>query len=154
MSVAVLVAASMAWGNNGVQYYEYDEVIDNPGVYVPCLGENLIGVWHITGTYHEVLTPSGTYHLIDNWKSWGEFTGLLTGRTWVGKLVSPFQWNAGPGETNQWVSKAVMKPLTGDGPIFKFENEFKITVTANGDLVVDRPFNPNLEELYRCVGKK
>jgi hypothetical protein len=153
MGVAVVVAASTAWGNNGVQFYEFDSPVPSPGFYVPCLGENIAGVEHITGTYHEVVTPSGTYHLLDNWKFWGEWTGLVTGRTWVSQGLSPYQDNIGPGYAGQWVSKIKYTPLDGDGPIFFWENEFKITVNANGELVVDRSFNPNPEELTRCVGK-
>jgi len=36
--------------------------------------------------------------------------------------------------------------------MFKFENKFKITVNANGDLVVDRPYDPGLGESYRRIG--
>jgi len=153
IGVVALVAGS-AWGNNGVQNYTYDDVVGPPGIYVDCLGENITLVVHVTGSYHEFETPSGTYHLLDNWKIRWEVTGLITGRTWVGKGVSPFQWNAGPGETNQWVSRITVKPLTGDGPVFKFENKFKITVNANGELVVDRPFYEDPENVYRCVGKQ
>ena len=152
IGVVMLVAGS-AWGNNnGVQNYTFDMGPGPSGFYIDCLGENVSWVWHITGTGHDFVTPSGTYHLLDNWNAWGEFTGLTTDRTWVGKLKSPFQWNAGPGQTNQWVSKAIMKPLTGDGPMFVFENQFKITVNANGELVVDRP-DDGLEDTFRCLGK-
>ena len=154
MGAAGIIAATMVWANNGVQFYESYNVIDPPGVYVDCLGENIAGVEHIRGAYHEVFTPSGIYHLLDNWKFSGELTGLVTGRTWVAKGVSPFQANVGPGQAAQWLSKIVYKPLSGDGPIFFYENEFKVTVNANGELVVDRPFNTNVEELFRCAGKK
>ena len=152
MCVAIL-AASTAWSSNGVQRYEFDEALEAPGVYVPCLGENITYTVHVTGTYREFVTESGTYHLLDNWKMTHEYTGVLTGRTWIGKGVSPFSANVGPGQAVQWVSRVTMKPLTGDGPMFKFENEFKITVNANGDLVLDRPAGPGLEESYRCIGK-
>jgi hypothetical protein len=153
--VATLVGAS-AWGNNGVQFFNWDDEVAAPGVYIECLGEHVTWIWHITTSYRDFETPSGTYHLLDNWTYTGMYTGLVTGRTWVNKGVSPFQWNAGPGETNQWVSKSVAKPLTGDGPMFVFKTKFKITVTANGDLVVERP-GISFEELgnaFRCLGKK
>ena len=151
MGAAVIVAATMAWANNGVQRYEFDGT--NPGFYVPCLGENISYTFHITGTYREFVTRSGTYHLLDNWKISHEITGVLTGRTWIGKGVSPFSANVGPAQAAQWVARITAKPLTGDGPMFKFENEFKVTVNANGDLVVDRPNDPGFGESYRCIGK-
>ena len=153
IGVATLIAGS-AWGNNGIQFYSWDNVFDGPNFHAECLGENVTFVWHITGSYHEFVTNSGTYHLIDNWRATAEYTGAITGRTWIAKAVSPFQWNAGPGETNQWVSRAIAKPLTGDGPMFVFENKFKITVTANGDLVVDRPSAQTFSDTIRCLGKK
>ena len=153
MGAAVIVVATMAWANNGVQRYEFDDALEAPGDYVPCLGENITFTVHVTGTYREFVTESGTYHLLDNWKMAHEFTGVLTGRTWVGKGVSPFSANIGPGQAAQWVAKITAKPLTGDGPMFKFENKFKVTVNANGDLVVDRPFETVAGEIYRCIGK-
>ena len=153
MGAAVIVAATMAWANNGVQRYEFDDGLGPRGSYVACLGEHITFTVHVTGTYREFVTDSGTYHLLDNWKMSHEFTGVLTGRTWIGKGVSPFSANVGPGQAAQWVSRITAKPLTGDGPMFKFENEFKVTVNANGELVVDRPEEPEFGESVRCIGK-
>ena len=153
MCIAILATASTAWSGNGVQRYEFDDALDPPGSYVACLGENITFTVHVTGTYSEFVTDSGTYHLLDNWKMSHQFTGVLTGRTWIGKGVSPFSANVGPGQAAQWVSRITAKPLTGDGPMFKFKNEYKITVNANGELVVERQPNPNPEEAYSCLGK-
>jgi hypothetical protein len=153
MGAAVIAAATMAWANNGVQRFEFDDGLGPPGTYVACLGEHITFTVHVTGTGREFVTDSGTYHLLDNWKFSHQFTGVLTGRTWVGKGVSPFSANVGPGQAVQWVSRITAKPLTGDGPMFKFENEFKVTVNANGDLVVDRPAEPKFGDSVRCIGK-
>ena len=68
MGAAVIVAATMAWANNGVQRYEFDDGTDPSGFYIPCLGENISFAVHVTGTFREFVTDSGTYHLLDNWK--------------------------------------------------------------------------------------
>ena len=78
---AVLFAAAIAWGKNGVQNHDLDNLLEAPRFNVLCLGEYVIGMERIAGSFHEVVTPSGTWHLLDNWKTQGEFTDLLTGRT-------------------------------------------------------------------------
>jgi hypothetical protein len=145
--------------------------------YVECLGQEVDIHQYVTGTFHEFETPSGNYHLLDNWRinlTWTGFvpgtaeleedddgnlipiegSGVPTGDTWVGRNVSPFQLNVGPGMTNQFVYKGVQKPLTGDGPKFFYGTEMKVTVNANGDLVVDRQPEEPFSDRVRCLGKK
>jgi hypothetical protein len=164
---AVLLVSTSAFANNGVEFYEFD--FYDGRVYVECLDQEVDIHQYVTGTYHEFETPSGNYHLLDNWRitlTWTGFVpgsggaepdegeGVTTGDTWVGRNVSPFQLNIGPGETNQFVYKGVQKPLTGDGPMFFYGTEFKVTVNANGDLVVERLPEEPFSDRVRCLGKK
>ena len=148
-AAALLIGSASA--NNGIQFSEFD--FQDESFWVECLAEEVDVHQYVRAAYHEFETPSGTYHLIDNWRITVMWTGKSTGRTWVGRNVSPFQWNAGPGETNQWVYKGVQKPLTGDGPSFFYSADFKVTVTANGVLVVEREAESVQSDRIRCLGK-
>jgi hypothetical protein len=148
--VATLFITSVS-ANNGIQFSEFD--FQDESVWVECLDEVVDIHQYVTVASHVVETPSGTWHLVDNWRITVIWTGASTGRTWVGRNVSPFQWNIGPGETNQYVYKGVQKPLTGDGPMFFYGTEFKVTVTANGVMVVDRQPEAVQSDRFRCLGK-
>ena len=57
---------------------------------------------------------------------------------WVGDAVSPFQMNTRveKGQVVQWVSNIRFVPLDEHAPAFFYMDDFKITVNANGELVV------------------
>jgi len=141
-----------AAANNGIQTGEFD--VFQPDFYIACLGESVQFEGKTFARYHEFETPSGNYHLVDNWRYAWEFTGLLSGRTWFARGVSPFTLNIGPGATQQWAEVIVAKPVTGDGPKFILQVNFKATVNANGELVVF--FNTlndvDPEDFYQCIG--
>ena len=144
---------SGAAANNGIQTYQSD--IDPAEFYIACLGESVRLEGTIFGRYQEFETPSGNWHLVDNWRYAFEFTGLITGRKWFARGVSPFTQNIGPGGTQQWAENIVAKPVAGDGPMFKIHVNNKVTVNANGELVV---FFNTLdgvapEDWYQCMGK-
>jgi len=131
--------------------FEYD----NQPVYVDCLGEIVDG--HVVGEarYHQFTTPSGVFHILDQWRFSIYTVGTISGRVWVSRAVSPFQMNTKleKGAVQQWVSKAMFVPLGEHAPAFVYENSFKVTVNANGDVVV---FNDEIppSEGFRCLGRK
>ena len=143
---------SSAFAGNGIQFSEFD--FYDGRFYVACLGEEVDVHQYVTSAYHEFDTPSGTYHLIDNWRITLMWTGVTTGRTWVGRNVSPYQLNIGPGMTEQFIYKGVQKPLGGDGPMFFYGTEFKVTVTANGEQVVERMPQEPFGDRVRCLGNR
>jgi len=136
---------------NEVRPFEYD----NSPVYIECLGEIVNS--HVVGEarYHEFTTPSGTFHIVDQWKFKVYVTGTISERAWVGSAVSPFQMTAKveKGLVQQWVSKMRFVPVDEHAPAFVYENSFKVTVNANGDVVV---FNDEVPapEGFRCLGPK
>ena len=147
---ALVLSVSPASSKNGIEKYESE--VNFTDFYVACLGEMLSGDVSIVGKYHEFETPSGKYHLVDNWQYTWELTGQTTGRVWFARGASPFVINAGPGETFQYGESFVAKPVSGDGPKLRFHYRFKVTVNANGELVV---FNDGLdgvppENFYEC----
>ena len=151
-AVSATLFLPSAIANNGIQFS--DDTIEG-SVYVDCLGAMLDFELQLRVAYHEFETPSGTYHLVGNWHYTSLWTNPLTGDTWVGRGNSPSQesTNIGPGETFQFTTNEMVKPLAGDGPKWKYQLSLKITVNANGDLVV---YRENLHDDYldaRCLGE-
>ncbi len=153
-AVSAILFLPSVLARNGIQFIEFDFEEEPPGLYVECLGEYTLGHLYVTAATHEFETPSGTYHYIDHWRYTVVLTGVSTGRTWIGRGVSPWVENIGPGETVQWAVKEMMKPLTGDGPKFMSKQAFKVTVTANGDLIVLREPPEEYSDSTRCLGQK
>ena len=144
---------SGASANNGVGKFEWDQSFSD--FYVACLGEMISGDLSIVGKYHEFATPSGKYHLVDNWQYTWVLTGQATGRVWLARGASPWVVNAGPGQTSQYGESFVARPIGGDGPKLRFHYRFKATVNANDELVVLRDDLDGVlpEEFYECFGK-
>ena len=149
-AVAMLFITS-ASANNGIQRYDFE--FDEGPAWIECLGE-FVNLHHeVSVATHDFVTPSGIFHLIDNWHDTVTAIGLSTSYVWVGHNVSPFQMNIGPSEVNQYVFKGVAEPVIGDGPKLFINTLFKVTVNANGVLVVDRPVEP-FSDRIRCLGPK
>ena len=146
VSLALLSAPS-ADAANGIQFDEMDFA---GSVYVDCLGEFIDFEEHVDIASHEFLTPSGNYHLVDNWKFTLTATGQSTGRMWAGVLTSPGQINAGYAEVAQFSIQGVIRSITQHTPSFFWGLTFKTTVNANGELVVERG---SFDTYVRCNGK-
>ena len=152
-SASALLFLPSAFAMNGIQFFEFEFSEETP-LYVECLGEYTIGDLYVTVATHEFETSSGTYHYIEHWRYSMIIVGVDTRRTWIGHSVSPWVEHIGPGESIQWVDTGTLKPLTEDGPMWKYKNTFKVTVTANGDLVVLREPPEEYSDITRCLGKK
>lgn len=154
MLVAAVLCSS-AFANNGIQHYELSDNYD--GVYIACLGDTVDIQLNIYASYHEFETPSGKYHEVHNWTETWIFTSNTYDRTWYAKGQSPYQFNLlGAGGTLQWVETFIAKLVSGDGPMFKFHGNRKITLNAHGEWVVDFYNNDGLtfSEEIKCIGKK
>ena len=74
---------------------------------------------------------------------------------WVGYAVSPLQMNTRveKGQVMQWVTSMRFIRLGEKAPAYFYQNDFRVTVNANGELVVihgeDSP-----DVAYRCLGPK
>jgi len=129
--------------------FEYE----NPPFYVPCLGEYVKGYGIGEARFHLFETPSGTVHILDNWNTWTVYnTGMTSGTIWVGYGVGPYQSNIRleKGEVLQWVSKGRFVPIDGHGPEWFGGGSFKLTINANGEVVVLNA-TPEPGE-FKCVG--
>jgi hypothetical protein len=161
-NILVLAAATLlTWGaassgSNGVQIST--QVIPQPDIYVPCLGETTAGVVEVTIYGHSFDTPSGVGHLIDNWKMTAYRVGKTTGRIWVGNGFSPWVQNGIAGEQGVLNVRTSLhfKPFNDNGsfpffPDLRFAWRAKFTVNANGDVTVLVPF-PEDSDSFKCFG--
>jgi hypothetical protein len=114
--------------------------------YVPCLGEFVVGEYHVAGRYQEFATPSGTAHLRDNWQVTSMLSGFSTGRSWYAEGTSPFSVNDGGGGTFSAAGSLTYKPLAG-GPSWQEQFVTKFIQNAVGQVVVD-----SATSTYRCLG--
>ena len=144
----------IAFANNRVSVSEFDFTDLMPTL---CLGENVITHFYITATGHEFTTPSGTYHMIDNWKFWMEGVGESTGREWVGKGVSPggdvvYKTGEKFFFTQSGLLTPVSVPGLEDGPKYRFNQTYQARWDADGNLVMEKlvGFDP----IVKCLGKK
>lgn len=114
--------------------------------YVDCLGEYLVGEYHVVGNYQEFATPSGMLHIRDNWKVVSMLFGAVTGRAWYAVGVSPASGNIGGIETLSASGTLTYNPLA-DGPTWQEQFVYTTIQNANGDIVRDM-------ENYRakCLG--
>ena len=148
LSFCGAIGASSAAASNGIQHYEFGDTY--PFVYIECLGETVKFEFSVYGSGHVFETASGNFHVLDRWKFTVMMTGNDTGRTWYGGGPSTYTDNVGPGETLQWTANYKAKPLTGDGPILRVRDTYKLTVNAEGELVVEMGYS----EPWQCIGKQ
>ena len=132
------------------QIDEFDFI--NPAEYVSCLDEHVSQHVWVTTRYREFETPSGTSHYIEHWTWDAEWIGQLTGNVWIGYGRSPGSFHAGKGEVGQWTTRELAIPVVGDGPKFRYNQRFKYTFNANGDLKVLHEPPLALDDWVRCVG--
>ena len=146
---AALLSMTSADAANGIQFDEFDV---SGSVYVDCLGEFIDFEEHIRIAYHEFVTPSGNYHLVDSWTFALTATGASTGRMWAGVLPWPGRINAGHAEVVQFNVQGVIRAITKHAPSFFWGQTYKTTVNANGELIVERG---SFDEFnIRCNGNK
>ena len=144
----LMAMPAFAGDSRGIEFTEEESVWET---YVPCLAEYIDEFAVIRVSYHEFQTPSGTFHIVGNWQVTSLWLGQNSGDEWVGHGNSPYQLNGKleKGVVEQFVSNYHMKPLSADAPPIKVQFRFKVTVNANGELVIDR-----FDESYRCLGPK
>lgn len=153
LAVAALTLAagsSSAGAPRGVQVYTFEQ--DFPEIYIDCLGETIHRTVSGEGRFHMFETATGVVHVIDNWKFTVYDVGNVTGRIWVGYGSAPYQLNVKleKGGVEQWISRIHMKPLD-EGPMWMWENQFKMTVNANGEIVVVHETDDHSYEGSRCL---
>ncbi len=113
---------------------------------VECLGEDVVGEYHVVGNYQEFETPTGMLHIRDDWKVVSMLFGVVTGRAWYAVGVSPAGGNFGGVEA--WTTSGTLtyKPLA-DGPTWQEQFVYRSTQNANG--VIVKAFE---NSMYKCLG--
>jgi hypothetical protein len=146
-----ILAGSSAMAKSNWQTMEFDYPLGPE--YIDCLGEELSVYTWATIKYREFETQSGTYHYIEHWTWEDEWIGQETGRVWFGEGKSPGSFHAAKGEVGQWASSGMARPIVGEGPNIRYNQRFKYTFNANGDLRVFFEPPESLNDTIRCVGK-
>ena len=153
-ALTVVAGISSAGEPRGIQVYSFED--DLPELYIDCLNERIRRTVSVEGRFHSFDTASGVAHVIDNWMFTVYAVGAVTGRIWVGHAKSPYQSNVRLETTGveQFISRIRFKPLDEGSPMWMWENQFKITVNANGDVVAFHPSDDPSYEGTRCLPNK
>lgn len=150
-AMTLAAGISSAGEPRGIQVYTFEN--NPPELYIDCLGEKIQRTVSGEARFHSFETASGVVHVIDNWMFTVYAVGVVTGRIWVGHAKSPYQSNVklGTSGVEQWISRIRFKPLDEGSPMWMWENQFKITVNANGDLVAYHAEDDPSYEGNRCL---
>ena len=154
VAVAVALSSMCVGGAAGagdppaMQVHEFEFSLDS--VYVPCLGEMFSVHEHVTVRSHQFRTVSGTYHLVNNMQL--ELTLEGPSGTYFGIASVPLVRNGKVGQASveQTLARAALKPIDHEGTVLLAQDEFKLTVDANGRLIVFRD-TMGTEDWVRCV---
>lgn len=152
--LAILLTAaplSLAGASNGVVHYSFE--FPPQAITVDCLDvpEVLWFTYTIDAHTHEVVTPSGGYHLLDTWSITGQLVGEDTGREWITVTPSPYVSNENGATTEFFTHPIVFQPVAADTPKITALSRLKVTINANGAPTVDVLYEPRA---WRCVFPK
>lgn len=150
-AMTLAAGISSAGEPRGIQVYTFENVL--PELYIDCLGESIERTVSGESRFHMFETAMGSVHVIDNWMFTVYAVGVTTGRIWVGHGKSPYQSNGKLYErgVEQFVSRIRFQPLDEDSPMWMWENQFKIAINANGDLVAYHAEDDPSYEGTRCL---
>ena len=160
--IVTFAAALLAMGSvppvlagNGIETYEMPVDVTTP--VIDCLGEAVEGRLWVYGRIHEINTPGGVYHVVDNWfykrGPSGVLTGVITGRSWTIHGNVSFSMTIKEGEVVNESDFFSFKPLD-DGPMWQVQGIYKVTINANGDQkVMNFTFGDDPQSVYKCFKK-
>ena len=153
-AMTLAAGISSAGEPRGIQVYTWET--DLPELYIDCLGESIRRTSSGEGRFHMFETAMGSVHVIDNWMFTVYAVGTITGRIWVGHAKSPYQSNGKLYErgVEQFIARIAFKPLDEGSPMWMWENQFKITINANGDVVAYHAEDDPSYEGTRCLPNK
>ena len=158
ISRLIIAAALLIFLTAPAQAMEREEGgFDWPGFYFSCLDDTLYGTVHYTAMSHEVNTPSGVAHTVSNFIGTGYIYSPETMRTWTQRFAFPSTMTVHKGETYMLIGHEVYIPDDPHDPVFFLEQTYKLTVNANGELVVDLTYPDDPDAVFpddysRCVG--
>ncbi len=116
----------------GAVLSEFD--IPQPPALVPCLGEQLAGLFRVREVLNVHGSANGGLHVVSNSRLRGILTGLTSGTVWTFRGASNVRLNA----QGQQSSSTATQPLTGvspgNGPVVVAQLRLVTIVNANGDV--------------------
>ena len=158
-AAALLVAGlAVAGQSRGIQHEEWSFDWPEEGLYFSCLNDTLNGTIDVIIRSHSFETPSGVSHIVEGFFAVGQVFSKTTGRTWTARGSIPGSFKLGKGETALRVDIENYIPDSPGGQHFFIRMTYKLTVNANGELVVERSVPADAlvfpDDYSRCVGKK
>jgi hypothetical protein len=120
--------------------------------FVSCLAEYMSGTIYVTARRQVVATPSGNFHMLDNWFYTLVVTGESTGRSWISRrAVSPGSYSSSDhGDTFWFTDMAHMIPVD-EGPTWVFNTSLRVRFDENGN-VISESEKFATDEFIRCLG--
>ena len=159
-AVATTLVAGLAVAKSprGITQEEWSFDWPDEGFYFSCLNDTLYGTVYVTTRSHAFETPSGVVHLVEGFFGTGHIYSLTTGRTWTQRFAIPgtASMKVGQGQTVQWEDNENYIPDQPGGQHFFIRATYKLTVNANGNLVVERAVPEGAlvfpDDYSRCAG--
>jgi hypothetical protein len=153
-SVAATLLAGGALAANPGGTISYTGTESYPPFYLDCVNEVVSATANYESRFHTFETAGGTVHILDNWS----FTTLYTsvsGRQWISYGVSPAHLNLrlDKGSVVGYTSSSRAMPVDGGpNPSFIFNSNYKVTMNALGEVVVEIVPVPGGN--FTCLGPK
>lgn len=123
---------------------------------IDCLEQNVdIYRYNFIWGERSVITPSGTYHVVEYVEWDTTWFAPSDGSMWVGHGISPGAINGVPGErgVRQWTSHMKLMPVIGsDLPSLQYNLRLKVTANAKGEVKVSDIPQSIDDWNIRCVG--
>jgi hypothetical protein len=152
-AAAILLAGSaLAADPGGTITYTGTE--SYPPFYLDCVNEIVSATANYESRFHQFETAGGTGHVLDNWRYTTLYTSL-SGRQWISHGVSPAHLNLrlDKGSAAGYTSSSRVMPVNGGpNPSFIFKTNYKVTINALGEVVVQ--IVPVPGDNFTCLGPK
>jgi hypothetical protein len=125
---------------------------DGTAIHVPCLNDAYLeGAEHVHAWGQDFFSPvTGAYHISVRMQGESQLHDQ-EGNVWLGKCEAGFEGDLWSRDSGQHVARCLCKPVVGDGPMWRGSNNGKLTVNANGRVVVDRPPAAAWEDTVSCL---
>ena len=145
MAAFLLVTLAPSPASAQAQHLEVDVPVGP--LFVPCLGEQLQGVFHASLTSHFRESANGGFHVTENVQVGGLIVGLSSGIEWEAHGASNFKINTQGEQFTASNVETIINVAPGGVPNLLTKIREALVVNANG--VVSRSF---LAESFECSG--
>lgn len=146
MAAFLLVTLAPSSASAQAQHFEVD--VPAGPLFLPCLGEEIQGVFHASVTSHVRESANGGFHVTENINVGGLFVGLTSGIEWTAHGASNFRVNT-QGEQLTLTNVETIS-LVAPGGVPNALTKFHETLVVNANGVLSRSF---LATSFECAGE-